>query len=376
MLLSRLFFVVCQIFLLHGNRFLELESCINPKDPPRKTSWSSSLQSCSEFSCTSNVILRKTWFSSEKPRIPVTIITQLSIDRKEVLQRQCKSYMGPVVAAVYAPLIQPDWLNASNTPSEHNEQYLTQIEQQLTAIHRSVLAPGSCQLTMLLFYELFDSVSASVLYPVNALRNFARMVAQTNLIFPLDVDMLVSKSFSNLLSNHSEAQKMEKMSAKQIAFILPALEVVTGGLQVEQASCEGSKQAIVEQFNNGVLQQFKKFTYPLGHRNTDYRRWLSNEVFDADWEPGYEPYMVLHWDHLPWFHIGFKGFGLNKVSFVADVHHRNISFKVITKKLVFCPSACKRKKALQINFSKKHCTAEMIPPSMYDLLAWIPLFQS
>lgn len=38
-------------------------------------------------------------------------------------------------------------------------------------------AAGGCQLDLMLVYEVFDSIQAMLLYPVNALRNLARMQA-------------------------------------------------------------------------------------------------------------------------------------------------------------------------------------------------------
>ena len=41
--------------------------------------------------------------------------------------------------------------------------------------HCSIEATASCQLDMMLLYEVFDSTDTKLLYPVNTLRNFARM---------------------------------------------------------------------------------------------------------------------------------------------------------------------------------------------------------
>ncbi len=43
-------------------------------------------------------------------------------------------------------------------------------------------AAGLCQLDMMLFYEVFDDRASSLLYPVNALRNFARMQVLATLL--------------------------------------------------------------------------------------------------------------------------------------------------------------------------------------------------
>ena len=45
---------------------------------------------------------------------------------------------------------------------------------RLAAPRRLEATPGSCQLQLMLLYEVFDSEKAAILYPVNILRNYAR----------------------------------------------------------------------------------------------------------------------------------------------------------------------------------------------------------
>jgi hypothetical protein len=42
----------------------------------------------------------------------------------------------------------------------------------------------------------------------------------------------------------------------------------------------------------------------------------------------YEPWFITHWDVMPWFHSDFKGYGMNKIVFVASLHYYGHSFEV------------------------------------------------
>lgn len=45
--------------------------------------------------------------SRPAPRLPITVFTTLSLSRLKQLQRQCASWPGPLVAAVWAPIVLP-----------------------------------------------------------------------------------------------------------------------------------------------------------------------------------------------------------------------------------------------------------------------------
>ena len=68
---------------------------------------------------------------------------------------------------------------------------------------RSEAADG-CQLDVILYSEtLTDDDARELLYPHNALRNAALLMARTELLFILDGDMLISSDLSAALSDNS-----------------------------------------------------------------------------------------------------------------------------------------------------------------------------
>ena len=63
-------------------------------------------------------------------------------------------------------------------------------------------AKGACQLDIVLYSELMASSELiEVLYPINALRNAALLMARTDLVFNLDIDMLISTGLSKSLAD-------------------------------------------------------------------------------------------------------------------------------------------------------------------------------
>lgn len=72
-------------------------SCIN-----RRTTWQHMLDDVP--SC---LAVKRAWWSEQPPRMPVTLITQLSVSRLQALREQCATWGGPLAAAIYLPLHNP-----------------------------------------------------------------------------------------------------------------------------------------------------------------------------------------------------------------------------------------------------------------------------
>lgn len=83
--------------------------------------------------------LHKAWWSSKSPAVKVTIVTGLNPSRVNQLETQCISYKGPISAAVYVVLPNPD---KSPQLTEEHQNTLREAEQQLEVFHkRSVAHP-------------------------------------------------------------------------------------------------------------------------------------------------------------------------------------------------------------------------------------------
>lgn len=70
------------------------------------------------------------------------------------------------------------------------------------ASSRRMEAQGACQLDIVLYSEVMASQDLiEVLYPINAVRNAALLMARTELVFQLDVDMLISQGLPAALAD-------------------------------------------------------------------------------------------------------------------------------------------------------------------------------
>ena len=162
-----------------------LKDCINEGYEFKQTSWNESTMHDSP----ANVYLERVWWSTRPRAFNFTVFTQLSFDRTPALFNICSVYTGPLSAAVYLPLVQgppggswavpggagagaaPPVLSRSNVERvRHEVARLDRLHKQLEASMQPV-----CQLDLMFFHEAFDDADASMLYPVNTLRNFARM---------------------------------------------------------------------------------------------------------------------------------------------------------------------------------------------------------
>jgi hypothetical protein len=92
---------------------------------------------------------------------------------------------------------------------------------------------GGCQLRIMLLYEVFAEERATALYPVNTLRNYARLMADTQLVANIDVDMLPSATLSRALLSPkgagSTAALLEEIKRRNTAYVIPAFETTCGG---------------------------------------------------------------------------------------------------------------------------------------------------
>ena len=88
----------------------QLTTCLN-RSQPMPFQYSSKARALADEM--SPLPVAGAWWSRSQPAVPVTIVTQLSFDRLEQLEAQCRSWHGPISAVAYMAL---DY----SSSSEHN----------------------------------------------------------------------------------------------------------------------------------------------------------------------------------------------------------------------------------------------------------------
>lgn len=98
------------------------------------------------------------WWSKKPLTIPLTIVTQLSANRMTQLWMQCKSWPGPLSAAVLIPIIQA----VAQPLSFRNDQILRRTIKAITDFHVAAEQDSSaCKLDIILVYEVYAEKQAS-----------------------------------------------------------------------------------------------------------------------------------------------------------------------------------------------------------------------
>ncbi|PNW87946.1 hypothetical protein CHLRE_01g008051v5 [Chlamydomonas reinhardtii] len=258
----------------------ELEAAINADYKFSRTNWDSAVLN----DTLSNPYLESIHWSARPPRFQFTVFTQLTLNRLPTLFNMCSSYTGPLSAAVFLAVVQP--LDArgrgSEALSEASRGKVEAAAAEVAEFHTKVEAdPAICQLDIMFFYEVYDSDQSKLLYPVNYLRNYARMQVRTRLLAMVDVDMYLSASLSAEMEAEGSIPRYERLCAERRATVLPAFEPTKPGA--------------------------------LGRIMVTYKRF-------------YEPWFITCEEIMPWYDVDFRGYGMNKIILIAALNYYNYSF--------------------------------------------------
>ncbi|GMT35690.1 hypothetical protein PFISCL1PPCAC_26987 [Pristionchus fissidentatus] len=225
----------------------------------------------------------------------VTLVTQFSVDRFDIFQKVLDSWEGPVSAVVYC------------TDAE-----MAQIGSFMQA---SQIAKGRINVAM---HAVFKT---GTYYPINYLRNVALNASKTDFAYLADVDFIPSKY---LYTSLRELLKTAEMNKK--ALVIPAFEISS----TERIQFPETKEELLEDWDEGKVQPFRTNIWPAGHNATDYEQWRdSEESYEVQWQPGYEPYAVIARNSTPLYDERFVGFGWNKVSHLMSLHAEGFKFEVV-----------------------------------------------
>lgn len=134
---------------------------------------------------------------------------------------------------------------------------------------------SACKLDIMLVYEVYTEAQAMMLYPINVLRNLARVQARTHLLALVDVDMLMgSRFYRDLRNDLAFSQRLVEAARARTAFVLPAFE--TYGSVYEAAAiadllASRDKLFLMDGIKKGIIGPFDHKRFPQVRLNTNQR---------------------------------------------------------------------------------------------------------
>mmetsp|Transcript_23209 Transcript_23209/g.50938 ORF Transcript_23209/g.50938 Transcript_23209/m.50938 type:complete len:525 (-) Transcript_23209:908-2482(-) len=305
---------------------LRLANCINERYVPKNMTWQRAMSDD-----LAAVAIAGVWWSGKQRNVPVTLVTQSSVDRLPQLYSQCRSWKGPLSAVVYLGLQQEH----ADPLTEENLSLIKRAATHVTDFFADVERDESaCKLDIMLAYEVFVERKAMLLYPINVLRNYARLQARTPLVALVDVDMLMSSAlYEDLVSGKGfSTMLMEKARAKT-AFVLPAFE--TYGQTYEAAAladllASRDKQFMIDSVAKDIAGPFDSKRFAQGHNWTLFDRWYkADKEYKVMYGHRYEPWVVVDRSVAPWHDVRFRGYGQNKIVHIAHMNATGYDYVVL-----------------------------------------------
>ena len=160
-------------------------------------------------------------------------------------------------------------------------------------------------------------------YPINYLRNVALKFANSKYVFLSDIDFLPSEDTLRLLK---KATHLLDEGETARALIVPAFETKKYRLD----DFPRSKADVIRLLDEGQMYTFRYNEWPRGHQPTNFAKWrTATTPYKVQWEPDFEPYVVLPKSQAIEYDQRFVGFGWNKVSHIMELAFKNTEFVVL-----------------------------------------------
>jgi hypothetical protein len=236
-----------------------------------------------------------------------------------MLRSQCRVWKKEINAVLYVPHMK-DFGVISDEVTALNGTSLEEVGHLVDHFFRDVTKEKRhCNLNLQVVVEEFDDWLDPTwsYYPTNALRNRALMMARTKAVLLLDVDFLVSKELSDLYDSKKRFANLMDTLDQKVGVVLPAFETANMGsegvLLAQRIAFEG-KDAMVAAYQRGDALAFQVAQYSPGHGPDDADRWVSTSTtYPIQYQKGYEPYLLMRRDMVPWFDERMRGYSRNKI---------------------------------------------------------------
>ena len=226
----------------------------------------------------------------------VTLLLHTTLDRLiPMLEPMCQHWEGPMSIAVFT--------------NDSEVSNLSALIQSLPSPRQNIA------------YHIVYKEGVHMYYPANLLRLVALENAQTSHIFLNDIDFLPSFGLYAHLR-----ETVTEFNLSHAVMVVPAFETYS---DPHNFTFPQSKSALLEMVAENVVFQFHRDEYIRGHAPTDYTRWAkAREVYEIQWQPHYEPYLVTSRNITP-LDTRFVSRDFNKVSHIELLYYQRYKFYVM-----------------------------------------------
>lgn len=197
----------------------------------------------------------------------VSLLTQLTMDRFEILERMLTSWTGPASVVLYLDDAEAVQLPAKVARSAHLRS------RKSVAYH--------------VVYK------RQIYNPINYLRNVLVNNSRTPFAFFVDIDLVPSRTLYEHLKQL--VRKFMSDPGKKQLLVVPAFQMFD---DLKSSTPTNKKQLLPFLSNETIVGYGMKRNWKLGHRPTDYARWVNaTQPYQATFANAYEPYVVIRQDN-------------------------------------------------------------------------------
>eukprot|EP00775_Hariotina_reticulata_P010514 gene10514-10673_t len=122
---------------------------------------------------------------------------------------------------------------------------------------------------------------------------------------------------------------LKQQCSQKNVFVLPAFETAPqqdriSAHKLAHTAAAHSKQGLQEMVEQGLVWQFALRIFKEGHECTNYPVWFNStdSYGPVNWTKDFEPWYIADRRLMPFYDSVFRGYGWNKVTQVANVHHQ------------------------------------------------------
>ncbi|XP_034249956.1 LARGE xylosyl- and glucuronyltransferase 1-like isoform X1 [Thrips palmi] len=231
----------------------------------------------------------------------VTLVTQLSMDRLQMVELLCQHWEGPISLTLYL------------SDAEAQQFLLYALSSQLLSSRKNI---G--------FHIVYKEGN---FYPVNLLRNVGLQQVDTPYVFLSDVDFLPMYGLYSTLKKSIQSQKLQN---EKKALVIPAFETQRYRITFPQ-----NKADLLHMLDMGTLFTFRYHVWTKGHAPTNFAKWrTATTPYKVLWEADFEPYIAVRASDIPEYDTRFVGFGWNKVSHIMELEALGFQWVVLPNAFV------------------------------------------